>query len=335
LFRPYNNLSVPGMEVSEVNVAVNQATSEDLSAAFNVVLRGIGTAPEQAAMLDATFVTFWLGVNDALGSVLTGGTTEVTPTNTFRTEYRAALNVLLEQGTTDIVLANVANVSAIPFATAIPPVVVNPATQQPVLDANGNPIPLIGDAGRPLNPADELVTLQAAAFLAQGIGVPTTVGGTGLPLPDEVVLDRSELQAITRAVEDYNGVIAEAAVDAGLPLVDFNAEFESALAAGGLVQATGDVLSIRFLGGGQANPVFGLDGFHPTPKGYGHIANLFIETINAEYGAGIPLVNVAQLPSYIPSATPPAGRLPFGGDGALPGAFLSVAWPSEVDTELW
>ena len=333
LFRPYNNLSVPGMEVSEVNFAVNQATSQDNNAAFNVVLRGIATAPEQAAALDATFVTFWLGGDDVLESVLAGGTVDVTPTNEFRTQYRAALNVLLEV-TTDVVIANVTDVSALPFATTIPPVVVNPATGQPVLDPTGNPIPLIGDNGRPLDPAAELVTLRAAPFLAQGIGIPAAVGGSGLPLPDEVVLDRGELQNIERALEGYNAAIVEAATEAELPLVDVDAELQAALAGGGLVQANGDVLSIRVLGGGQANPFFGLDGLHPTPKGYGHIANLFIETINQEYGSGIPLVNVGSLPTYIPSAAAPAGLVPLA-QGVAGTAWLYVAWPAEVDTELW
>jgi hypothetical protein len=65
------------------------------------------------------------------------------------------------------------------------------------------------------------------------------------------------------------------------------------------VTANGETLSIRFLGGGTAAPFFGLDGFHPTPKSYGHFANLFIEEINGRFGASIPLVDVSALPTLI------------------------------------
>jgi hypothetical protein len=85
--RPYNNLGVPGADVREVNVARNQATSLDQNSAFNLVLRGIGTLPEQARTLDATLITFFLGGNDALAAVLSGGTRAVTPPTTFTLEY--------------------------------------------------------------------------------------------------------------------------------------------------------------------------------------------------------------------------------------------------------
>ncbi|MFN2432407.1 MAG: SGNH/GDSL hydrolase family protein [Gemmatimonadota bacterium] len=325
LFRPFNNLSVPGADLEEINVAVNQATSLDQNSAFNVVLRGIGTAPDQAAALDATFITFFLGGNDVLRSVLSGGTVEPTPAGTFRTQYRTAIADLLEV-TPDIVLANIGDVAAFPFATTIPPVVVDPATQQPVLGPNGQPIPLIGPEGRNLNPQNDLVTLQAASLLAQGIGVPVAVGGTGAPLPDEVVLSGSELNRIRNAAEAYNEAIAEVALEADLVLVDVAAELQAALAAEGILQTTGGPLSIRFLGGGVAPPFFGLDGIHPTPKGYGHIANLFIEAINAEFGASIPLVEVGALPTLIGPST---------AQDLTPSPFLAVGWPAGVELDSW
>jgi lysophospholipase L1-like esterase len=339
LFRPYNNLGVPGADLAEVNVASNQATSLDANSAFNLVLRGIGTAPEQAAILDATFITFWLGGNDVLRTVLSGGLVPVTPPATFDAEYNAALDALLEV-TPDIVLGNVGDVSAFPFATAIPPVVVNPATQQPVL-INGQAVPLIGPGG-PLT-LQEFVLLTAASFLGQGIGIPAALGGTGQPLPDEVVLETDEVTAIRSAATAYNASIAAAAADRGLPLVDFASELAAAVLAGGLLQAEGQTLSIRFLGGGVAVPFFGLDGFHPTPKGYGHIANLFIETINAEFAAAIPLVDVSTLPTLI-GPEPPGpfdGRLAPAIAGGAPAAgrdgspFLPVDWPAGVDFSVW
>ncbi len=338
LARPYNNLGVPGADVREVNVARNQATSLDGNGAFNIVMRGIATAPEQARTLDATFITFWMGGNDALGSVLAGGTIPVSPPATFETEYNRALDALLEI-TSQVVIANIGDVTLFPFVTTIPPIVINPATGQPVI-IGGQTVPLIGPNG-PLTLGQDFVLLSAASFLGQGIGIPAALGGTGLPLPDAVVLETDEVAEIRGAVVSYNQTIDAAAAASDLPKVDINAFGQAAVAAGGLVEANGQTLSIKFLGGGQAAPFFGLDGFHPTPKGYGHFANLFIQQINDRFvtpgddepSTPIPLVDVSTLPTLI---GPPGADLVDNPELVAVGSpFVSVVWPARVDMSLW
>lgn len=336
--RPYNNLGVPGADLREVNVARNAATSLDGNAAFNIVLRGRGTAPAEVRAMEATFVTFWLGGNDALGPATSGTSQGLTQRGVFDNTYNLALDALLAV-TPDVVVANLSDVTILPFFTTIPAVVVDPATGQPVL-VNGQPVRLIGPNGQ-LRPGQDLVTLRAAALLAAGIGIPTALGGTGLALPDSVVLLQAEVNQIETAIDNYNQTIATAAALRGLTLVDIDAATAAALAAGGIVNANGQPLSIAFLGGGAAAPFFGLDGIHPTPKGYGHFANLFITAINARYGAAIPLVDVSTLPTLI-------GPAPAGGDrvaslpevaaaGAAPSRNVGppVIWPAEVDLTLW
>lgn len=330
LRRPYNNLGVPGGEVVEVNAASNQQTSHDDNGAFNIVLRGRGTAPQQARTLDATFITFWLGGNDALEAVLSGGTTPVTTPSAFDTEYRRALDDLLEV-TPEIVVGNVADVTFLPFASTIPAVVVNPATGQPVL-VGGQPVPLIGAAG-PLALGQDLVLLSAASLLGQGIGVPAALGGTGQPLPDQVVLDATEVAEVRDAIAAYNRTISEVAAEHGLELVDIASAASEALnnlSRPGIVEGSGYSLSLRFLGDFPNPPFFGLDGFHPTPKGYGHLGNLFITAINAKYSASIPLVDVNALPLLIDLPEPPVvssmnSRSPF----------TPAHWPAGLDTSGW
>jgi hypothetical protein len=337
LDRPYNNLGVPGADLREVNIAFNQATSLDGNSAFNIVLRGIGTAPEQARILDATFITFWMGGNDVLGSVLAGGTIPVTPPATFESEYNRALDALFEI-TPELVIANLGDVTLFPFVTTIPPVVVNPATGQPVI-IGGQPVPIIGPGG-PLALGQDFVLLTAASLLAQGIGIPALLGGTGQPLPDEVVLEAAEVAEIRAAVASYNQTIAAAAAARGIGMVDINAFAQGAAASGGLVDANGQTLSVGFLGGGVAAPFFSLDGFHPTPKGYGHFANLFIQQINERFadrggdepGDPIALVDVSTLPTLIGGV---------GADLAPPellavgNPFVSVAYPRRIDLSRW
>ena len=80
--------------------------------------------------------------------------------------------------------------------------------------------PVAPDHGCPV-PDGTLVTLPASALLAQGIGVPVALGGTGQPLPDGqfippatvvpgVLLYPDEVAGIEEFIADYNAIIADA-----------------------------------------------------------------------------------------------------------------------------
>jgi lysophospholipase L1-like esterase len=299
--RPYNNLGIPGALGYEALTAESQATSLTGNPFFSFVLRDQGTWEEQVARLDATFVTVFLGSNEVLGYATRGGDPALAPgfpipTGSFGLVYDVFISNLLR--TTDqIVLFNVPDVTAIPFLTTIPPVVVDPVTLQPIRDADSQPIPLIGPNG-PLVPGD-LVTLNALNFLLQGIGIPAAAGGTGEPLPDSVVLDAAEQAVAGAAVQGYNGVIAQVAAKYGLAVVDIHALLDDIAADG--IRVDGQTLTTDFITGG----LFSLDGIHPTCKGYGVIANELIAVINAEFGASIPSVSVSALPGI----SEPAGDL--------------------------
>ena len=127
LDRPYDNLAVPGA----TSVDVVTRTTGGL---HDVILRGKGTQLQQAVSLAPTFVTLWIGSNDVLGAVTNGraidGVTMV-PLPAFRAAYAQILSTLRATGAT-VVTATIPDVTLAPFANAIPPVVVNPATGQPV-----------------------------------------------------------------------------------------------------------------------------------------------------------------------------------------------------------
>src|SRR5262245_34024463 len=197
--RPYNNLAVPGATLID-------ALTTTTGGLHDLVLRGHGTQVEQALALHPTFITLWIGNNDVLGAALRGqalpGIT-LTPAQDFRQAY-AALLVALGQSGARIVAANLPDVTAIPFVNTIPPVVVNPATREPVV-VDGRAVPLLGPNG-PLQ-SNAFVTLAASPLLAQGIGIPRALGGQGTPLPNEVVLDAGEAQTIRDYVNTNNQVI--------------------------------------------------------------------------------------------------------------------------------
>lgn len=280
--RPYNNLGVPGADSFDI---INTVT--DGGGSHDLVLRGLGTALQQALALRPTFITVWIGNNDVLGAAVSGRAIEgetLTPVNTFRNRYQGLVDALAPTSAF-IVACNIPDVTSIPFVTTIPPVVVNPATRQPVL-VNGLPVPLIGPHG-PLA-SNSFVTLNAASLLAEGIGIPTSVGGRGTPLPDSVILDADEVAVIQDHVAGYNQAILDTAGGAGIAILDINAVLQQ-LASGGHIVG-GVRLTSDFLTGG----IFSYDGVHPTDLGYAVVANEWIRVIN-EHGGRLPSVDLTPL----------------------------------------
>jgi hypothetical protein len=284
--RPYNNLAVPGASLHDLITKTHSTSASDPT---DLVLRGLGggtTQLQQAILLNPTFMTVWIGNNDALAAATSGIAIEgvtLTPAAQFDADIKTLTAAITAKGA-KFAIGNIPDVTSIPFVTTIPRFLVNPKTNQLVLDPGGHPIPLIGPDG-PLQ-AGDFVLLTAAAELAVGRGIPVAVGGTGQPLSDMAVLNATEVAAIKAHVAAYNASISAAATANGAALVDANAILTN-LATHGL-NVGGISFSSAFLTGG----VFGYDGVHPTPFGYAYIANQFIDEINTTFGAQIPEVDL-------------------------------------------
>ena len=279
--RPYDNLAVPGFDAADV---VSTRTGNGI---IDLVLRGLGTQLELAAVQQPTFATVWIGNNDVLGAATSGividGVT-LTRTADFSAAFQQTVGTLAAVGA-QMAIANIPDVTAIPFVNTLPPVVVNPATGDPVVGPNGQFIPLIGPNGL-LGPNDK-VLLSASAELAVGLGVPAQLGGTGLPLSDSSVLSAAEVATIQARTAEINNVIAATAANVGAAFVDVNAFFDD-VAVNGYAAGGNIVYTTDFLTGG----IFSYDGVHPSPMGYAVLANLFIDAINARFGDNIPQVNL-------------------------------------------
>jgi lysophospholipase L1-like esterase len=277
---PYNNMAVPGADVVDL--------VSTLQGGFhNLVLRGAGfTQLQQGLSKQPTFVTLWIGNNDALGAATSGIVNDqtLTPLPVFEQAYRTAAAAIAQVGAR-MAVANIPDVTSIPYVTTVPRVVVNPQTSQPVLGPNGQPIPLIGPNG-PLV-AGDFVLLPATALLAQGFGLPPGIpGSNGQPLPDGAVLSAAEVATIRARVQGYNAVIRAVATERNAAFVDANAELTRLATTG--VNIGGITYTGAFLTGG----IFSYDGVHPNAFGYAYLANLFIEAINDRFGGEIPLVNL-------------------------------------------
>jgi len=319
---PYNNLGFNGSPLISdfVGLTVTVPGSSDLDNIAAKVLRNYAGGPfygqsavEQANSLNPDLVAFWGGNNDVLNAVFAGvaivGVT-ITPVDSFTTSYNQVMTDLSASGRT-LVSFNVPDVASIPYATTIPPVVVNPATRQPVI-INGQPVPLLGpgDATYPCTPVPpdqgcalptgSLVSILASSLLGQGIGIPTAVGGTGQPLPHGsftppstlnigVVLYPDDVALIQQTTDAYNQAIGSAVTANGAILIDANAIFKATRDSG--YDIGGIHLTTSFLTGG----LFSYDGVHPSAIGYGIIADTFVRTLNAVKGTSYPRPNFGNI----------------------------------------
>lgn len=358
LARPYDNLGVPGANAGDlVDLRTSNPSGNSVNRSAALVLRNFTGAPfegrsavDEANLLSPDLVTVWAGSNDVLGAAVTGvaldGVT-LTPLAVFEAKYTQIMTGLRATGRTVIAL-NVADVASIPFTTTIPPVVFNPTTRQPVL-VGGNPVPLLGPrttstcstAPCPL-PAGTLVTLGASPLLASGMGIPTSLGGTGQPLPDGsfsppatlnqgVLLYPDEIDLIRQRTADFNSRIASIAAANGATVVDIHGIFDDIVAHG--YEVGGIELTSAFLTGG----IFSADGVHPSNIGYAIVAKTIIDHLNATQGTDFEPPDLARtlFEPDVPVITatgvidPAAG--PFGFSAAMWKDLVSAAGPGDFE----
>ena len=314
--RPYDNLGIPGANAADqVDLKVANPSGNTANRFAALVLRNFPGGPfenmsavDEANLLSPDLVTVWAGPNDVLGAALSGAAIEgvtLTPIAVFEAKYTQIMTGLRASGRT-VVALNIPDVASIPFTTTVPRVLVNPATRQPVL-VGGQPVPLLGPrttdtcatAPCPV-PAGTLVTLGAASLLAQGIGVPATLGGTGQPLPDGsfsppatlnagVLLYPDEVALIRQRAVDLNARITSIATANGATVIDIHSFFDDVVVNGYDVGG-GIVVTSSFLTGG----IFSADGFHPSNIGYAIVAKVVLEHLNSVKDTNFDLPNMAE-----------------------------------------
>ena len=313
--RPYDNLGIPGANAADlVDLRVANPGGGTAARAATLILRNAPTQPfegrsalDEANLLSPDLVTVWIGNNDVLGAALSAAAVEgvtLTPVAVFDAKFTQLMTGLRATGRR-IVALNIPDVSALAFTRTIPPVVVNPATRQPVL-VNGQPVSLLGPrttatcqtAPCPL-PAGTLVTLGASPLLGSGVGIPASVGGTGAPLPDGgisgstfsqgVLLYPDEVALIQQRGNALNASIATIAGANGATVLDIHALFDEMVAHGYEVGG-GITLTTSFLTGG----IFSADGFHASNIGYAIVATKIVEHLNDVAGTDFELPDMAQ-----------------------------------------
>ncbi|MEO5787798.1 SGNH/GDSL hydrolase family protein, partial [Gelidibacter sp.] len=140
--------------------------------------------------------------------------------------------------------------------------------------------------------AGDLFVLPVSSLIPLGYG-------TQFPLEDKWVLLPSEQDEVANAIAAFNSAISATASEAGLAFVDANALYQQ-LANGGITTGNFKLTSQLVLGG-----AIGLDGVHPTARGYAFIANMFMRAIDTTYGSTFEasgnFVDVGDYPTNYPA----------------------------------
>ena len=294
---PFHNLGVPGAKVQHLlfqgygalnpyfgRFAANPATSSVLS---------------DAMALQPTFFSLWAGNNDILSFATSGGKGEdITPVGEFASFYQMLTSQLTQAGAKGVV-ANIPDITSIPFFTTVPFNAL-PLTEQAVVDqlnsayqeaphisfslgmnalvAEDNTHP----AGVRQLEEGELVLLTALA------GITQQGWGSQVPLPETHYLSGNQVTEVREATTAYNQVIRETAGARGLAHVDMHQRLQE---AGQGIYIDGIAFDASFITGG----IFSLDGVHLSKRGSAIVASDFIEAINQQFNATIPKVAVSQV----------------------------------------
>lgn len=280
---PANDVGVPGQSMvtavtTKWSIDPNNPATidrlEDIILGLPFVFAGAQPMSqlETAVALQPTFVSVWLGNNDALGAAVGADAALLTPNATFKTHAETVFNTL----------GNVKGVAAlVPDVTVIPHII-----SQPQLKA------IIAAGGGTLDDAQIALVLGVKKTdyipMSALTSVQRILGGqqTGT-LAANQILTKKEVKKIRKAVKQYNAEIRSEANQNGWAIVDAGAILADLQRNGLTVPGVGR-LTTSYLGG-----IFSLDGVHPSVSGYAVIADAFVQAINAKYGTDLARIDIA------------------------------------------
>jgi lysophospholipase L1-like esterase len=307
------DLGIPGQTLHEALFQVSSLTScaaqysttdpyAGLSAIVNAesgaIYPVLGTSfgavsqVQAAVSLKPQIATVWLGSNDLLKPLASGGSYAFTDPTAFYNDMVSVIKQLQGAGAKVAVanLVDVLHASAFTSSTELTQLMTQlgvPAQVQPYYLS--------------LVPAGGYLALSGYFKVLQSI---QGLGPSGPP-PVTLVAGDTIPAALASAVQEYNDTynaqIAAAAHATGATLVDIHALFATIYTNGGYpVSATPQCCSLIY-GEGLTS----LDGIHPSNTGYAIVANAFIAAMNAGFSMNIPQVNVSAVYATDPYANHP------------------------------
>jgi lysophospholipase L1-like esterase len=305
-----NNVAVPGAAVIDAFTNLDPASGPN---PLTTVFLGGRTQLDVAEEMQPTFVTVWIGNNDALGAILevgnAGDPALVTGTDTFTSRYTQMMDRLDAIGTIEGgVLIGVVQVGLAPYLTqgrawlAFEQTFDGLTAPLNALDVNINCL------------ANQVLTATDTAW----VSVPFHMGGPLLSLANARIdsvqgglLAPQDLQTVTMDCSVQDAVTISEMVNLFASITAFNATIEAAADERGWIYVDPNLLLAQLAADptmSQIRPFpafdpddpqhetapFGtalsLDGFHPSSSSHVLVANALIQTINAAYDLNVPPV---------------------------------------------
>lgn len=273
---PFNNLGIPGATIEQMA----STTLSQSNPYFSFILRNTGVSgdrPELQQIIDGnpSLLTLWIGNNDVLGAA-TSGNTNATSVASFTTSFNNIINQLLSKTNADIFVANIPDVTTIPYTSTI--------VTQGYADPGTNKIALIqyptGNPNAPLSALTPIPTEEANVkyFLITTLTqLPLLQNQTISQIGGQYTLTNDEVNSLQATVNGYNSAIAsQVASNSRLTLVDTN-KFLKDIKNGAITGASGTSYLL------DPNTSFSYDSVHPNSKGYTFVAQQFINAINKRY----------------------------------------------------
>ncbi|MDO7847058.1 hypothetical protein Q5H92_11865 [Hymenobacter sp. M29] len=316
------NLGVPGLRLAQLQVAnlgneINATPTGNFNPYFERILPASDSRTYLKVVTDAaasaTFFTYFLGLDDLMPYLRSGGQCGTAPnstlTNTLRNNAKVVLDVLTAGGRPGII-ARLPDLNTLPLLRTGRGLSLQKRLQATYGD---NALLYIEDpfgsgVAQPITD-DEYVLATVLPRIGQPS--PVLVGTTTMMLPygrdvrnpirDADVMDFDEMNRVNSVLNSYNTELDRlASVVYKMPIIDASKKSSTLDLNGAMPSYVGEAISV----GGvlySAEPVrgnfFSLDYYTPTPRGNALIANAFISAINKAYQANIPAIDVNSLPS--------------------------------------
>jgi lysophospholipase L1-like esterase len=285
--QPYD-LAVPGhllKDVISTAPAVVPTSGQELitNLVLGFPLGNTKSQLDEAISLNPTTVFVWAGNNDALLADDSGVPSSLTPTATFTQEFTQLLNTLHTKTKATLIVANIPDVTAIPYLTPAATIIGTVATQTGLSTAQVSAALGITNG--------DLVNATGQSQVQNAVGQ-ISKGQTATPLTDAGFLNPSEITQIQATVNQYNTAISQQVTAAGGVLIDLHSFFQT-LQSG--ITINNYKATTAFLGG-----IFSLDGTHPTNTGYALIANQYIDAFNKNTKTKIADVDVSAVAAADP-----------------------------------
>ncbi|SHK61820.1 hypothetical protein [Hymenobacter psychrotolerans] len=302
------NLGVPGLRLTQIATpGLGNAANLTRVGLFNPYFERILPAANNSSYLqvvtaaspNATFFTFFAGLDDVLPYVVSGGSCGPLPSgSTMAQNARQLLTQLTANGRQGIIALP-------PALTTLPVLRLNNGLnlQERLRTSTNRPaytlyVRAFNGAVQPVSGEDYILPAgqRRIGRLESTTGAPQTVpyGDEQNPVSGSDVLDYIEFSRINGAMTLYRDELRTLNQNTfKQPLIDVNTA---------LFQQVADQINVNgvpYTSELVRGNFYSLDGYTLTPRGNALLANTFLRVINETYGANIPLLNVNDLPTKV------------------------------------